>query len=102
MHIDAHIGPLGVDVRALATFGAEAIGHGIFDFERCKIEAGERTVLRCDFNLESLLGGKPNFPSDGAGSVVQIFFAAVKSLRQLNEHTLRQSAVQVQSQRIAP
>ena len=102
MHVNAHVGPLGVDVGSLAAFGAKAIGHGIFDFERCKVEAGEWTVLRCNFNLESLLGGEPNFPSHGTGGVVQIFFAAVKGLRQLNQHTLRESAVQVQAHGIAP
>ena len=102
MHVNAHVGPLRVDVGAFTAFGAESIGHCIFDFERRKVEAGEWAVLRRNFNLESLLCGEPNFPSHGTGGVVQIFFAAVKGLRQLNQHTLCEAAVQVQAHGIAP
>jgi len=102
VHINSHVRPLRVDVGTFAAFVAKAVGHGVFDFEGCKIQAGERAVLRCDFNFEGLLGGEPNFPRHSKGSVVQIFFIAVKSLRQLNEHTLRESAVQVEAQCIAP
>jgi hypothetical protein len=59
-------------------------------------------VLRCNFYFESLLGGEPNFPRHSKGGVVQIFFAPVKRLRELNKHALCESAVQVQAQGIAP
>ena len=93
MHVNAHVGPLGVHIGTFTPFVAKSVGHSIFDFESRKVKAGEWAVLRCNFNLESLLGGEPNFPRHSKGGVVQIFFIAVKSLRQLNEHTLCESAV---------
>ena len=80
VHINSHVRPLRVDVGTFAAFVAKAVGHGVFDFEGCKIQAGERAVLRCDFNFEGLLGGEPNFPRHSKGSVVQIFFTSIKSL----------------------
>ena len=100
--VDAHIGPGGFHAGALAALGSEAVGHSILDFERGKVQALERTVLRGDLDLEGLLGREPDFPGHIAGGFVQIGFAAVGGVRELHQHALRQSAVQVQAHGFAP
>ena len=59
-------------------------------------------MLRRDFNLEGLLGREPDFPSHAGRRVVQVLLAAVLVVLQLDQHALRQPAVQVELQGFAP
>ncbi len=102
MHIDAHIGPARIDVGAHVELGAKTVGNRILDFQRRKIQAGQRTVLRGDLDLERLLWREPDFPRDIGCRVVEVLLTAVLVVLQFDQHTLREAAVQVELQGIAP
>ena len=103
VHINPYIGPTGFNTGPdIIELGPEAVSHRILDFERCKIQAGQRAVLRGDVDFEGLLGREPDLPGDVGCGVVQVLLAAVLVVRQLNEHALGQAAVQVELLRIAP
>lgn len=74
----------------------------MIDLQGGEVEAGQRTVLGGDLDLEALAGGEPDFPGDVAGGVVQVFFVAVRRVRELYQHALRQAAVQVEPHGVAP
>ena len=102
MRVNPHIGPARVDIGAHVKFVPEAVGHCVLDLERRKVQAGQRAVLGGDFNLEGLLGREPDFPGHRCGRVVKILLTAVLVVRQLDQHPLRQTAVQIELQGIAP
>ncbi len=102
MHIDAHIGPARVDIGPHIELGAKAVGNRILDFQRRKIQAGQRAVLGGDLDLEGLFGREPDFPCDVGRRVVEVLLASVLVVLQLDEHALGESAVQVELQGIAP
>ena len=77
VRVDAHIGPARVHVRAHIELVPKAIRHRILDLERGKVQAVQRTVLRCDLNLEALLGREPDFPGHIAGGAVEVLLTAV-------------------------
>ena len=99
---DACIGPLRVDIGAHACFVAKAISNRIFDFERCKVQTFQRAVLRGDVYFETLLRREPQLPRHIGGDVIQILFLTIGRVRQLDQHPLCQTAVQIQQQSIAP
>ena len=101
--IHAHVGPAGVDAGAhVVELVAKAVGNRVLDLQRGKVQALQRAVLGGDLDLEGLLRRKPHLPGHAAGNVVQVFLRAVGRMRQLHQHALRQPAVQVQQQRVAP
>ena len=100
--VDTRIGPLRVDVGAHAKLVAESVSHGVFDFERRKVQAFERAVLRGDFNLESFFRREPQLPRHLTRSAIQVLLLTVLCVRQLHQHALSQAAVQVELQHIAP
>ena len=100
--IDAHIRPLRVHIGPLASLGAKAIGHSVFDFQCRKVQTGQWAVLRSDFDFESLLGGEPNLPRHITGGFVKVFFVAVQGLRQLHQHPLGQATMQIEQQGFTP
>jgi hypothetical protein len=59
-------------------------------------------VLCGDLDLEGLFGREPDLPGHAGCGVVQVLLAAVAVVLQLDQHALRQPAVQVELQRIAP
>ena len=59
-------------------------------------------MLRGDFNLEGFFGREPQLPRHLTRRAVQVFFLAVHRVRELDQHALRQTAVQVELQHIAP
>ena len=100
--VDARIGPLGVDIGAHAKLVTETISHRIFDFQRRKVQALQRAVLRGDFDLEGFFGREPQLPRHLARRTVQVLFLTVHRVRELDQHALRQTAVQIELQHIAP
>ena len=59
-------------------------------------------MLGGDFDLEGLLGGKPDLPGHVGCCVVQVLLGAVLVVRQLNQHALSQATVQIKLQGITP
>jgi len=101
--VDAHVGPLGVDIRAHAVgLVTEAVAHRILDLEGGEVQTGQRTVLRRHFHLDALLGREPDLPRHLTGGAVQVLLVAVVGVGQLHQHPLRQAAVQVQAHGVAP
>ena len=102
MDIEAHIGPLGIDVRTHPSFLTEAVRHRILDFERGKVEAGQGAVLGGDVDLECVFGGEPHLPSHRAGGLIQVALVAVRGLRELHQNPLRQTAAQIELHGLPP
>jgi hypothetical protein len=85
-----------------ATLVAKAVADRVLDLERREVQALERTVLGRDLDLDGLLRREPDFPGDLAGRGVQVVFAAVAPVPELHQHPLRQAAVQVELEGVAP
>ena len=102
MRINTRIRPARFHIGAHACLFAESIGHSIFDFQSRKIQTLERTVLRRDFNFETLFGREPLLPSHCTSSGIQILLLSVRRVSHLDQHTLRQPAMQVQQQHETP
>ena len=99
---DTGIRPAGFDVGAHAGLVAETVDQRVLDLQCGEVQALERAVLGRDLDLEALLGREPDFPGHIGSGVVQVLLAAVGRGRQVHQHALRQAAVQVQQQRVAP
>jgi branched-subunit amino acid ABC-type transport system permease component len=79
-------GALGVDIGAHTTFFAKAVGQRIFHPEGGEIQTLQGTVLRRNFHAKTLLGREPHLPSHSAGRVVDVIFAGIGLVRQLDQH----------------
>ena len=103
MGINPHIRPARVHIgpHALKTL-PKTVSNRVLDRQRSKVQALQRAVLGGDFDLERLARREPGFPGNAKSRVVQIALAPVGVMRQLDQHALGQSAVQVQQQGIAP
>ena len=97
-----HIGPGGLDTGPLAVFVAKAVTQRILDTQSSKVQALQGRALGGDVHLEGLARCEPDFPRHFTCGVVQVVFVAIGPMPQLYQHTLRQTAVQVQAQGIAP
>ena len=82
----AHIGALGIDIRAHTGLVTKTIGHRVFHPQGGEVQAFQGTVLGGDFDPKALLSGEPHFPGHGAGGVVNIFLVGIGLVRQLNQH----------------
>ena len=99
----ARVGPAGLDAGPhAARLGAEAVGDRVLDAQRGEVEALERAVLRGGLDLEGLLRREPDLPGHAARDGVEVVLAAVGRVRQFDQHALREAAVQVELQRVAP
>ncbi|MDT4835952.1 hypothetical protein FQZ97_696320 [compost metagenome] len=100
---DAAVGPLGLDAGAHAIgLGAEAVGHGVLDAQGGEVQALQRAVLGRGLDLEGLLGREPDLPGHAVGDGVQVVLVAVGPVGQFDQHALREPAVQVELEAVAP
>ena len=70
MRVQAHLRLVGVDIGPRAGVFAEAVDHGIFDFECGKVGALQAAVLAGQFNLEGLRILEPGMPRHRVGDGV--------------------------------
>ncbi|KDA51810.1 hypothetical protein L963_1698 [Leuconostoc mesenteroides subsp. cremoris T26] len=99
----ARIGPLGLDAGPHAAgLGAEAVGDRILDAQGREVEALQRAVLRGGLDLEGLLRREPDLPGHAARDGIEVVLAAVGRVREFDQNALREPAVQVELERLAP
>ena len=102
MAVNANLGIVRIHTGTDAHLGTEAVGHGVFDAQRSKIQAFERTALRGDLYLERLLCAKPRFPRHLTSGGIQVILPGVRHNSQLHQHPLRHAAVQIELHDRAP
>ena len=102
VQVNAHVGLLRLHAGARAAALAKAVGNGVFDAQGGKLQAFEGAAARGDVHAEGVARAKPVFPGHAPRQRVERVFAFARRVGQLQQHALRQAAVQVQPHHVAP
>ena len=93
---DVQVGVAGVDARALAGGVAQQVAHGILHAQRGEIQAPERAAVRGRVHAQGVPRCDPLGPLDAARELVHIVLVAIGTVRDLDQHALREPALEVQ------
>ena len=93
---DAQVGPHRVDVRPLAVLVAHPVADGVLDAQGGEVEALQRAALRGGVDAQRLARRDPVGPGDAEGERVEVVLVAVRALGDLDQHPLREPALEVE------
>jgi hypothetical protein len=91
------VGAMRVHARPLAARLAQRVADRVLDTQCREVEAAQRRALRRGVDLQGLARRQPLRPVDRPRQRVEIVLVAIRALGDLDQHALRQPALEVQA-----